>query len=123
MGGRRRQALLETAVLAVGVAAALVVLQPAASQQNEKQVLICHATSAETNPYVSEHPAIENNGDLKGGHLGHLGPVFPEPKWGDIIPPYTYTDASGNEAVFQGPDWGPAGRLLWQNDRTPAPVP
>src|SRR4051794_33943920 len=114
MGGRRRQALLETAVLAVGVAVALVVLQPAASQQNEKQVRICHATSAETNPYVSEHPAIENNGDLKGGHLDHTGPVFPAPKWGDIIPPYTYIDASGNEAVFQGRNWGPAGQIIWQ---------
>src|SRR3954471_7513310 len=99
MGGRRRQALLATVVLAVGVAVALVVLQPAASQLNEKQVLICHASSAETNPYVSEHPAIENNGGLKGGHRNHDGPVFPAPDWGDIIPPYTYTDESGNEAV------------------------
>src|SRR3954469_4000960 len=114
MGGRRRQALLATAVLAVGVAAALVVLQPAASQQNEKKVRICHATSSTTNPYISNEPAIENNGDLHGGHLDHTGPVFPAPKWGDIIPPYTYTDVNGNEAVFQGRNWGPAEQIIWQ---------
>ena len=49
---------------------------------NEKQVRICHATSSETNPYVSETPAIANNGDLQGGHLNHEGPVFPGAEWG-----------------------------------------
>ena len=54
-------------------------IQPAASQpnDNEKKVRICHATSAETNPYIENEPAIENNGDLHGGHLDHTGPGLP----------------------------------------------
>src|SRR4051812_42775259 len=123
MGGHRRQALLATVVLAVGVAVALVVLQPAASQQNEKQVRICHASASETNPYVSNEPAIANNGALQGGHLDHVGPVFPAPKWGDIIPPYTYTDVNGNEAVFPGANWTPEGQLIWENGCAPGLAP
>src|SRR5580765_7837890 len=90
-------------------------IQPAASQpnDNEKKVRICHATSAEKNPYVSNEPAIANNGDLQGGHLDHTGPVFPAADWGDIIPPYTYTDQSGNEAVFPGRNWDAAGQAIW----------
>src|SRR5688572_28618705 len=42
--------------------------------------VICHATSAVTNPYIRNAPAIANNGDLEGGHLNHGGPyVFPHP--------------------------------------------
>ena len=54
-------------------------IQPAASQpnDNEKKVRICHATSAETNPYIENEPAIANNGDLNGGHLDHTGPGLP----------------------------------------------
>ncbi|MFL5926956.1 MAG: hypothetical protein ACJ77E_08485, partial [Gaiellaceae bacterium] len=115
----RRQVLLGAVVLALLVAVALVVLQPAASQQNEKKVRICHASSSNTNPYVSQEPAIANNGDLQGGHIDHTGPVFPAADWGDIIPPYTYTDENGNEAVFPGYNWSPSGQLIWQNDCAP----
>ena len=77
---------------------------------------ICHATDSKTNPYVSNEPAIANNGDLQGGHLDHKGPVFPANDWGDIIPPYTYTDASGKEQVFPGRNWDAAGQAIWQFD-------
>src|SRR4029077_1648702 len=119
---RRRSALREASlalsVLAVLVAISLVVLQPAVSQtnQNDKKVRICHATSSESNPYVSEEPAIANNGDLKGGHLNHTGPVFPTEDWGDIIPPYTYVDANGQTRSFPGYNWSPEGQAIWQND-------
>src|SRR6478609_7881847 len=83
-------------VLVALVAVLLVFLQPAFSQGNEKKVRICHATSSQNHPYVSNSPAIANNGDLKGGHLNHTGPVFPAKGWGDIIPPYDYVDAQGN---------------------------
>src|SRR6476619_2340912 len=115
MKRRRRSALREASlalsVLAVLVAVSLVVLQPAVSQtnQNDKKVRICHATSSESNPYVSNEPAIENNGDLKGGHLNHTGPVFPAKGWGDIIPPFD----NGVGQVFPGLNWTPEGQAIW----------
>ena len=67
---------------------------------------ICHATDSKTNPYISNEPAIANNGDLQGGHLNHTGPVFPANDWGDIIPPYTYTDVNGDEKGVPGEELG-----------------
>ena len=70
---------------------------------NEKQVTICHSTGSHDNPYVVNHPAIENNGDLKGGHLDEDEPPYPGngKKWGDIIPPFEYTE-NGVQKVFPG---------------------
>jgi uncharacterized protein DUF11/prealbumin domain-containing protein len=104
-------------VAVLGVLAAF--LQPALSQSNEKKVRICHATSAETNPYVVQEPAIANNGDLEGGHLDHKGPVFPAVDWGDIIPPYTYVDENGVTQTFPGYNWSPEGQAIWQNGCEP----
>lgn len=91
-------------VLAGVVCLSVVGTRPAASQSNdnEKQVRICHATSAEKNPYISEEPAIANNGDLHGDHLDHKRPLFPAADWGDIIPPYGYVNANGVEQIFAG---------------------
>ena len=75
---------------------------------------ICHATSSESNPYVAESPNIGNNGDLKGGHLNHTGPVYPAADWGDIIPPYAYEDEKGQLQVFPGYNWGPEGQAIHQ---------
>ena len=111
------------AVLAGLVAVSLVVLKPARSQANEKKVRICHATSSHSNPYVSNEPAIANNGDLKGGHLDHTGPVFPAPDWGDIIPPYTFVDPDGVTQVFPGSNWTPDGQAIWQNGCELGPDP
>ena len=79
------------------------------------KVRICHATSSHSNPYVSNEPAIANNGDLQGGHLNHTGPVFPAADWGDIIPPYDYVDGSGVTQIFPGYNWSPKGQAIWQN--------
>jgi hypothetical protein len=99
------------------VALSVVGIQPAASQSsdNERQVQICHATSSHSNPYVSNHPAVANNGDIQGGHLDHLGPVFPAADWGDIIPPYEYADDKGVTQHFPGYNWTPRGQEIWQN--------
>jgi hypothetical protein len=102
------------AVPVVLVGTVMTFLPPAASQPNAKKVDICHATSSQKNPYVSEAPAIANNGDLNGGHLDHTGPVFPGQGWGDIIPPYTYVDAAGASQVFPGYNWSPEGQAIWQ---------
>jgi uncharacterized repeat protein (TIGR01451 family) len=91
-------------------------IQPASSRSLEPptKVRICHATSSHSNPYVSEEPAIANNGDLEGGHLNHTGPVFPAADWGDIIPPYDYVDESGAIKTFPGLNWTPEGQAILQ---------
>ena len=118
----RRRVWLGGVVLAGLVGVLVVFLQPA-SAQNEKKVRICHATSSQNNPYVSNSPAIANNGDLHGGHLNHKGPVFPEANWGDIIPPYTYVDANGDTETFPGYNWSPQGQAIWELGCTPPPKP
>ncbi len=128
MHGRRvwrlRHGVWAGVVALAGMVCVFVVgIQPAASQPNDivKKVRICHATSAEKNPYVSNEPAIANNGDLHGGHLDHTGPVFPAADWGDIIPPYEYVDANGVTQIFPGYNWTPRGQAIWQNGCEAAP--
>ena len=64
----------------------------------EKQT-ICHSSSAVSNPYqqisVSVLSIVKDN-----GHGAETGPVYPTPGWGDIIPPFDYTDADGKEAHY-----------------------
>ena len=84
---------------------------------------ICHASSSDSNPYVSQEPDIENNGDLSGGHLNHTGPVYPADGWGDIVPPYQYVDENGVLQTFSGYNWG-EGQVIYQNgcDLPPEPI-
>ena len=110
-------------VLAGLVGVLLVFLQPAASASQPEKVRICHATSSQKNPYNSIEPAIGNNGDLQGGHLNHVGPVFPAADWGDIIPPYTYVDANGETQVFPGSNWSAEGQAIWENGCNGVPEP
>lgn len=97
--------------------------EPAPPPEPERKVRICHATSADKNPYVSNEPAIANNGDLHGGHLDHTGPVYPANGWGDIIPPYNYVDKQGDPQTFPGYNWGPEGQAIWQNGCEPPHPP
>ncbi len=113
---RRRWPYIAAACLLVGTLAALAAF-PAATigaltraTVNEK-VRICHSTSSESNPYVSNEPAIGNNGDLEGGH--HNDPD-------DIIPPYEYRDRDGNVHQFLGRNWEPPeNQAIWQNGCKP----
>jgi hypothetical protein len=90
-----------------------------------QKVRLCHATNSQGNPYVAQEPAIANNGDLNGGHLGHVGPVFPADDWGDIIPPYEYVDKNGETQVFPGYNWSEEGQATWQHgcEAPPPPTP
>jgi hypothetical protein len=102
-------------VLAGLACLSVVGIQPASSLgAPPAKVRICHATSSHSNPYVSNAPAIGNNGDLQGGHLDHTGPVFPAADWGDIIPPYTYMDSNGATQTFPGYNWTAQGQAIWQ---------
>jgi hypothetical protein len=69
--------------------------------QPEDKVTMCHATASTSNPYslitVDQSSITKDN-----GHGGHTGPLFPEPGWGDVIPPFD---------GFPGLNW-PAGSLL-----------
>jgi hypothetical protein len=119
----RRGAWAGVLVLAGLVCLSVVGIGPAASESNEKQVRICHASSSGSNPYVSEETAIANNGDLQGGHLDHKGPVFPAADWGDIIPPYTYVDANDTTQIFPGYNWTPEGQAIWEYGCNPSREP
>lgn len=76
----------------------------------EKKVAICHATSSNSNPYVSEEP--NKSGDVNG-HDGHTGPIWYAgitESWGDIIPPFAYV--GGN---YPGMNWTEQGQAIWEN--------
>ena len=101
IGGAGLVAML-TAVASVGTLGA--------SAQQEPQVTLCHATSAESNPYgpqpiTVDQSAVFNNGVVPNGHGTHTGPIFPAtegdpPHWGDIIPPFG--DYPGLNATPEG---------------------
>lgn len=81
---------------------------------NNGKVGLCHRTNSNSNPYVYVEADIKNNGDLKGGHLDHKGPVWYsgiKGKWGDIIPPYSI----GNFG-YPGMNWTSDGQAIWNNN-------
>src|SRR4051794_39843916 len=91
------------------VAVSLVVLgwiwpAPSSAAPQEKQT-ICHGTSAVSNPYVQN--TVDVDSIIKdNGHGSHTGPVYPTPDWGDVIPPFDYTDSDGGRAHYPGLNWG-----------------
>jgi hypothetical protein len=115
---RRRLVVVASVLLCVFVVPAMSTGAKSRTTAPPTKVRICHATSSNSNPYVSEEPAIANNGDLSGGHLNHTGPVFPADGWGDIIPPYTYVDENGKTQTFPGYNWT-AGEAIYQNSCEP----
>jgi hypothetical protein len=95
----------------------------AAVQDNEK-VDLCHRSSSASNPYQSISVPIDNKDGTINGHETHTGPVFPAPNWGDIIPPYTWTDRDGVKHAFDGYNMSDDGTAIWQNGCNPkTPVP
>jgi hypothetical protein len=97
------------------------VLVASATQPPNHRVTICHATGADSNPYVVVTPDIASAGFLQGGHDGHTGPIWvsgdqaAHQKWGDIIPPYQYVRADGTTFVFGGLNWTAQGQAIWNN--------
>lgn len=85
------------------------------------KVTICHRTDSYSNPYVVNTPDISSSGHLTGGHdTEHEGPLWyaeiPQgTEWGDIIPPYTYTDDDGNVFNYPGQNWTAEGQAIWES--------
>ena len=96
---------------------ALAMTQSEANATDDGKVTVCHATDSNINPYVPEEPA--KDGDASG-HADHIGPLWgPDLKdahivWGDIIPPFDYTDSNGGTAHFPGLNW-PAGQATLEH--------
>jgi hypothetical protein len=86
------------------LAFSLVGSSPEAGAQVE-QVSFCHATFSVRKPYrlaTTDADAI-----VRQGHGSHTGPVFPADGWGDIIPPFDYS-----EGHFPGLNWPAGGAIL-----------
>ncbi len=78
-----------------------VIPPPEVFAKPDSKITICHATSSTSNPYNTQTVA-QDSIDNPNGHGTHTGPLFPEPGWGDVIPPFE---------GYPGMNW-PAGSLL-----------
>ena len=89
---RTRAVLIAAGAVAVGAVAVAVPAMTAAAGPAGK-VTLCHRTDSQTNPYVQI--TIATAGAFNGHFKKHKGTVWTnthpkEPKWGDIIPPFTF---------------------------------
>ncbi|MDD3679402.1 MAG: SdrD B-like domain-containing protein, partial [Candidatus Shapirobacteria bacterium] len=116
-----------------------------------KKVTICHATNSHQNPYIVNTP---NKSGTLNGHVDHTGPVwYPgivDHSWGDIIPPFTYSDCPNEDTAYDSDDkskpckkkingsweyadeveyqylglnWSEEGRAIWENGCEIPPPP
>jgi hypothetical protein len=108
---RKLTALASGFLLTFGVASTVLATAPTGHQ-----VTICHATDSNSHPYVTDTVDISSSGDLSGGHSKHTGPLWDGQvkKWGDIIPPYDYTNDSGT-FHFDGLNWTEDGQAIYNN--------
>ena len=116
------------------VALTAIFVTDTANAGNSSKVTICHATSSVNNPYTLntvDDSSIDNEKNkYLNGHGDHTGPVFDinggkdQPRWGDIIPPFTSPSGSS----FAGYNWTEAGKSIWNSEcnivkPTPTPTP
>lgn len=85
------------------------------SESPEAKITICHATNAQTNPYVKitvSANAIANHQDFNGHGKQHEGGVWvqgiADHSWGDIIPAFTTKDG----VKFPGQNMNEAGKKI-----------
>ena len=103
-------------LLVPGVATLTVASADAAAKVSDK-VTICHATTSDTNPYITNQP--DKSGDVSG-HADHTGPVWNATlkklhiTWGDIIPPFDYVE-NGVTKTYPGLNWTAAGQAIFAN--------
>jgi uncharacterized repeat protein (TIGR01451 family) len=72
------------------------------------KIRICHATGSASNPYVELSPD-DDSIVSENGHDSHPG---------DIIPPFKYTDANGQEQEYPGKNWPSA---IWETPKCGEP--
>lgn len=82
-----------------------------ASGNGTDNIDICHSTSADSNPYTTNH--LDPDSVFINGHTGHVGPLWSPgaTTWGDIIPPFDY---SGGH--YDGLNWTAEGQIIWANN-------
>ena len=96
---------------------------PAASATPSPSVVICHATSSQSNPYTRNRvntSSIDEEGNrYLNGHGDHIGPVWSEgiaETWGDIIPAFSYTNPrTGIVTTYPGFNLTPEGLAILAN--------
>ena len=125
---RRRLAWTAGIGLVVGPLLAGWMVLPTAAATPLDKVVICHATSSVSNPYISTQidvSSVDEEGNrFLNGHGDHIGPVFdpddPQDDWGDIIPAFTNPDTG---TPFPGLNW-PEGQAIWEAGcMIPSPSP
>lgn len=81
-----------------------------------EDVRLCHARSAESNPYGPRAitVSVQSIFNPNNGHDTHDGPVFPAADWGDIIPPFEHEDG-----FFDGLNWNAEGQAIYFNNCQP----
>jgi hypothetical protein len=83
----------------------------------QPKVSLCHRTSSVRNPYnlqtVNANSIVRPDGEPTG-HAEHTGPVFPAEDWGDIIPPFLYTNDSGGTSQYPGLNWTHDGVAIYE---------
>lgn len=90
---RARVGLLVAAGAAAAGALAFAIPTMTADAATSGKVTLCHRTDSETNPYV--RITVAPAGAYNGHYTEHKGTVWTkthpkEPKWGDVIPPFSY---------------------------------
>lgn len=125
---RRRLAWTAGIGLVAGPLLAGWMVLPTAAATPVDKVVICHATSSVSNPYISTQIDVssvdEEGNQFLNGHGDHIGPVFdpddPQDDWGDIIPAFTNPDTGTS---FPGLNW-PEGQAIWEAGcMIPSPSP
>ena len=92
---------------------------PGGPGPENKKISLCHRTNAETNPYVNEGGITPSKKGAINGHDGHTGPIFAagmkagHDKWGDIIPPFQWSDSKGQVHAYAGLNWSAEGQAIF----------
>lgn len=118
--GARAAILVAAGASAAAAVAITVPTMTAGASTPPAKVTLCHRTDAENNPYVQITVAVPG---AYHHYSEHQGSVWTknhpkEPKWGDIIPPFTYRGKTYSL------NYGDRGQVIYANGcQTGSPTP